>query len=354
MTRFLKKRSHKAGLAPGSMVMVGEAQQGDIRIRMMDYGGDHLNERELADVDETLPIRSKPTVTWVDCGGIHDLEMLTRIGRRFGIHSLAMEDILNTGHRPKFDEFDDHLFIVLKMLDCDAETGRIRSVQVSLVCGDGYLLSFQESEGGAFEPVRSRIRKGRVRLRTSGASYLAYALMDAVVDRYFAVLESIGDRIDDIEQALVAEPERETLHRIHDLKRELIYFRKQARPVRELVAAMRRSESDLLQDDTRVFLGDLYDHAVQVIDTLESFSDMLSGLTDLYISTMSHRMNEVMKVLTLIATIFIPLTFIAGVYGMNFKHMPELGWRWAYAAVLVVMAVIAGAMLAVFRRRKWL
>jgi len=354
MPRFVKKQSHKTGLAPGSLVMVGEPKEAAPRIRRFDFDARRVEERDLAAADLDLPPEAPPTVTWVNIDGLHDMDIIARIGRRFGIHPLTLEDVVNTGHRPKFDDLEEQLFIVFKMLDFDPQTDHIRSEQVSLVCGDGYVVSFQEAEGDVFEPVRSRIRKGRGRIRTAGSSYLAYALMDAAVDRYFSVLETIGERIEDLEREVLSEPDRETVNRIHELKRELIYCRKQVWPMREMVGMVLRSDSDLIRDDLKMFLSDLQDHAVQAVDTLESFRDMLTGLMDLYLSTMSQRMNEVMKVLTLIATIFIPLTFIAGIYGMNFKYMPELEWRWAYFGVLALMAVLGIGMAAVFKYRKWL
>jgi magnesium transporter len=266
----------------------------------------------------------------------------------------VQEDILNTTQRPKFDDYGDYLYAVVKMLRWDAEREEAEIEQVSLVLGKNFVFSFQEREGDVFDPIRHRIRNAKGRIRKMSADYLAYCLIDAIVDGYFVILEHLGDRIEAVEANLVSNPTPQTLREIHALKRESLLLRRSIWPLREVVSGLERTESQLVADATHVYLRDVYDHSVQVIDTMETFRDMLTGMLDTYLSSLSNRMNEVMKVLTIIATIFIPLTFIAGIYGMNFRHMPELQWRWGYAAALVAMAIVAVGMLLHFRRRKWL
>jgi magnesium transporter len=261
---------------------------------------------------------------------------------------------MNTGQRPKMEDFNDYLFIVLKMLSYDEEENETQTEQVSLILSSKFVLSFQESEGDVFDPVRERIRSDRGRIRKMGVDYLAYSLIDAIVDNYFMVLEKIGERIEDIEDELVKNPTPEVLHTIHRLKRELIFLRKSVWPLREVISRLERWESPLIDKSIDIYLRDVYDHTIQVIDALETFRDMLSGMLDIYLSSLSNRMNEVMKVLTIIATIFIPLTLISGIYGMNFRYMPELESPWGYPLVYTVMLAVSAVMLIYFRRKKWL
>jgi magnesium transporter len=352
--RATPRRTKKAGLPPGSLVYVGEWKVESIRITLLDYDEKQFEEKQVGNVEECFPFRKTPTVTWINIDGIHDVEIIGRVGKAFDLHPLLLEDILNTGQRPKFEDYQDCAFLVLKMLSYNDEDQAVETEQVSLVLGPHFVISFQERVGDVFEPVRDRIRNAKGRIRKMGADYLAYALLDAIVDSYFGILERIGDRIEGLEEALVSNPDQRTLHQIHTLKREMITLRRSIWPLRELINGIERSESDLIAESTGVYLRDVYDHTIQIIDTNESFRDMVSGMLDIYLSSISNRMNAVMKVLTIIATIFIPLTFVAGIYGMNFDHMPELKWRWAYPAVWGVMLATAAVMLAYFRRRKWL
>jgi magnesium transporter len=354
LPRFLKRSSKTAGLSPGTLVHVGEQKVETAEISIFSYDSAAQVEKQYVAIDAVPHCRDTPPVTWVNLVGLHDVGVVEKVGRKYDIHPLTMEDIVNTGHRPKVEEFDNYLFIVLKMLTYDQGNDHIASEQVSLVVGQHYLLSFQEKAGDVFDPVRERIRKSRPRIRASGCDYLAYALLDAVVDGYFTILEKLGDKIEQLEIELLGEPSQQTMQRIHYLKREMIYFRKQVWPLREVINTLMREEYGLVNESTRMFFRDVYDHTVQVIDTIESLRDVLSGMLDLYLSTVSNRMNEVMKVLTIIATIFIPLTFIAGIYGMNFKFMPELEWRWSYPLLWLVLFVIFVAMVLYFKRKKWL
>jgi magnesium transporter len=286
--------------------------------------------------------------------GVTQIEILKRIGDCYGLHPLVMEDIVNTDQRPKKEDYGTYLFIVAKMLDT-AGDGKIAAEQISMILGDGWLLTFQEGlAGDPFEPVRERLRTAKGRIRGQGADYLAYALLDAIVDHYFVVLERLADRVELLEEEVVAAPTRSTIRTIHELKQEMILIRKSVWPLRELIGGLERRDSELVQEGTIIYLRDLYDHTVQIIDTVETSREMLSGMLDIYLSSEANRTNEVMKVLTVYATIFMPLTFIVGLYGMNFKYMPELEWHWGYPAVLVFMAAITVGMLLYFRRKQWL
>jgi magnesium transporter len=354
MPKSLRRKSRKAGLPPGTLVHVGEPKTSKVKIRVIDYDESDLQEKEIVNIDECYPFKEKPTVTWINIDGIHDVDIIERIGKNYGIHPLLLEDIVNTEQRPKIEDSEDYLFLILKMLSLDEEDREIKIEQVSLVIGPNYVLSFQEREGDVFDSVRDRIRRARGRIRKMGADYLAYALLDAIVDGYFLILERIGDKIEGLEEDLISHPDTKILQAIHYLKREMIFLRRSVWPLREVISGMSRKESTLIKESTEIFLRDVYDHTIQVIDTIETYRDMVSGMLDTYLSSISNRMNEVMKVLTIFAAIFIPLTFVAGIYGMNFAFMPELGLKWGYFAALAVMASMAISMLIYFRRKKWL
>jgi magnesium transporter len=355
MPRFIKKTSKKTGMPPGSLIHIGERKQEHIRVTVMDYEGDRFGEQTPTDVETVFPLRDEPTTSWINIDGVHDMGVIEKLGQHFLIHPLTLEDTVNTAQRPKIEEFDDYIYVVLKMLQQD-DTGRVRAEQVSLVLGSHFLISFQEVEGDVFDAVRDRIRKGRGRIRTGGSDYLAYALIDSVVDHYVLVLEHLGEKIETLEAQLydARGGETELLHEIFRLKQEIIYLRKQIWPLRETLSHFQKTENPLVQDKNRVFFADIYDHLIQGLDGIDSLREVLSGMQDLCISLAGQRMNEVMKVLTIIATIFIPLSFVAGIYGMNFEVMPELKWRWGYFGVWGLFAVMTTGMLAYFKRRKWL
>jgi magnesium transporter len=354
MPKFIKKSSGKVGLPPGHLMHVGDRMMEKSRIRVFDYDETQIQEKEVKSIKECLPFRDTATTTWINIDGLHDMKLIAEVGTMFNIHPLALEDIVNTGHPPKLEEFDDYILIIMKMLQYVDASGEVMGEQFSMIVGRNYIITFQERVGDVFESVRERLRAGRQRIRSSGTDYLAYTLIDAIVDRYFVILEKVGDHIEQLEDELEINTSPAALHKIRDLKREMIYLRKSVWPLREVVGGFEKSEMPLVQKATGRFLRDVYEHTVQVIDTIESFRDMLSGLLEVYLSTISNKMNEVMKVLTIIATIFIPLTFIAGIYGMNFQFMPELAWKWSYPIVWGVMFVVAVFMVAYFRRRKWL
>jgi magnesium transporter len=282
------------------------------------------------------------------------VDLIRTLGERFDLHPLVLEDVLSTGQRPKFEDFDDYIFMVLKTLHAGDESGHISTEQISVVVGGNFVITFQEVPEDPFEHVRARIRDGKGRIRSMGADYMAYALVDAVVDHYFIVLEQLGDEIEALGEEAVSDPTPDTLHTINSIKRELGSLRRSVWPLREVISAIQRAESELFSEKTEIYLRDVYDHTIQVVETIETFRDTVGGMFDTYLSSVSNRMNEVMKVLTIIATIFIPVTFVAGLYGMNFQRMPELAWPWGYPAALLVMLAIALTMIAYFRRKGWL
>jgi magnesium transporter len=351
----LKKRSAKAGMSPGTLVHVGSEQVGETRIRIIDYDQGSVREKGQADLKACLAFRDTDSVTWIDIEGLKDVGLLERLGDSYGLHPLILEDILNTDQRPKADDMESYIYVVLKMLDFDRTSLEIISEQVSIVFGRNYVISLQEGrEGDLFDPLRERIRGGKGRIRRMGPDYLAYAMLDTIIDHYFLILEKFSERIEALEEELVSDPRPETLHQIHRLKREMIFLRKAAWPLREVINGLEKSESPLIRPGTKIFLRDIYDHAIHIIDSIETYRDMLSGMLDIYLSSVSNRMNQVMKVLTVIATIFMPLTFIAGIYGMNFKNMPEIGWPWGYPLVWLIMLGVAGVMVYFFKKKNWL
>ena len=354
MPKFIKRRSKQPGLAPGTLVHIGEKKTEKTKITLIKYDETSYQEKDVQSIEECFSLEDARTIKWINIDGIHHIETIRKIGDHYSLHPLTLEDILNTEQRPKMDDYEDYIFVVLKMFFYIEEHHELMVEQVSLIFRPGLVISFQEKEGDVFNPIRERMRNTKSRIIRHGSDYLAYALLDAVVDHYFVILERVGERIEYLQEQLIAEQDNQTLQDIHKLKREMIFLRKSAWPLREIINKMEREESPLIQETTVVYLRDIYDHVMQVIDTIETFREMISGMFDLYLTSISNRMNEVMKVLTIIATMFIPLTFIAGVYGMNFRYMPELEWHWGYYAVLVVMAVIGVAMLVYFRRKKWI
>jgi magnesium transporter len=353
MLRFIKRVSKKAGLAPGSLVHIGEKKIEQTRIRLIDYDEETIEERELDEIDACFLYKDTSPVTWINIDGLHEVDIIQKLGDRFGLHPLILEDIVNTGQRPKMEDLEDYLFLIIKMLTYDDEEMLVKAEQFSLVLGPNYVISFQEEVGDVFEQVRERLRKGKGRIRKRGADYLLYALIDAIVDNYFVVLERIAEQVESLEDRIMTDPSNDLLQKIHHLKRELIFLRKSVWPLREAISALERSESDIVEDKTAIYLRDVYEHTIQVVDTIETFRDMVSGMLDVYLSSVSNRMNEVMKVLTIIATIFIPMTFLAGIYGMNFKNMPELEWKLGYPILWCIIIVVGLILVLYFKRKKW-
>lgn len=350
----ISKRSSKAGLPPGTLMFLGERKTEQSTIEIIEYDAQYITEKKTTDYRESFPYKDSEKVAWLNIYGLHDIEMIKAIGHHYEIHNLILEDLLNTDQRPKIEILGHKIFIVLKMLIFDEKEQKIETEQISLVLGNSYVLTFQEKEGDIFDPLRSRLRNAAGRLRNEKSDYLAYAILDIVVDNYFIILEKLGEIIENYEEILMSNSEEQILNKIYTLKREILFLRKSVWPLREVISKLERSETEIIGEKTTPYMRDLYDHTIQVIDTVETYRDMITGLLDLYLTTVSNKMNEVMKVLTIIATIFIPLTFIAGVYGMNFENMPELGWKYAYHIVMATMLVVAIAMLYYFRRKKWL
>lgn len=348
------RRSKKAGLPPGTLVHIGERRTEHIRTHLIHFNEHEFDETTFDGVGGIPPALAEDRVTWINISGIHDTEAVAGVGRQFGIHPLVQEDIVNTSQRPKMEDFEDHIFVVTKMLHHVPNSEGLRIEQVSLIVGSNYVLSFQEFEGDAFESIRNRLRAGKGRIRKQGADYLAYALLDALVDNYFAVVENLGEEIEALEAGLVANPEKSLLHAINTIKRDLIFLRRSIWPLREVLSALMRDSPRVIKPETGVYIRDVYDHTIQVVDIIETFRDIVGGMMDIYLSSLSNRMNEVIKFLTIIGTIFIPLTFIVGIYGMNFEYMPELGWRYGYFAVMLFMLAVSLGLLAFFRRKGWI
>jgi len=350
-------RQHAPGTAPGTLAPAAPPDE-PVRARYAEYSTDTLAEDEL-DRPETLPVATADLTQWLDIEG-HDVDVITALGQRLDIHPLALEDVVNVGQRSKSEDFESALFVVLDRFYTESDSDEINKEQISLIVQPHVLLSVREQRSDLFDPVRMRLRNGKPRIRGGGTGYLAYALIDTVVDHLFPLLEEIGDRIETIEESLLDDPSPKHVTALHTLRHQLLLIRKSVWPMRETLNGLFRSEHELFNDETRLYLRDVADHVTMAADIVETLRDMVSSLMDLYLSSVSNRMNEIMKVLTIIATIFIPLSFIAGLYGMNFDpsaspwNMPELGWYWGYPAALTVMGLVAVGLLAFFRRRGWL
>jgi magnesium transporter len=355
---YIGKRYHRPGTAPGTLRPLEKPGAGPVRVTVIDYSPDRCEEKQVASIEEVFPYRDTPTVTWINVEGLHDVELLQKLGRHFGFHPLALEDVLNCGQRPKIEDYGDYHFMVMKSLSRKKKeeegTAELGIEQISFFLAGNYVITLQEEPGDSFEAVRERIRHGATgQMRRMGPDYLLYALVDALIDEFFPVLESYGERVEELEDEVILRPEPAVLNEIHRIKRELLLLRRTAWPEREVINALQREEAHLIKAETRVFLRDCYDHTIQVIDMIETYRDLASGLLEVYLSSTSNRLNEVMKVLTIISTIFIPLNFIAGVYGMNFHRMPELSWAFGYPMALGLMAVTAGSLVVYFRRKGW-
>lgn len=353
-----KRRSiaPKVGVSPGTLLHIGEVRVEQVKIRVIRYTEESLEELVNPPLAQLPELVAQPGVTWIDVEGL-DAAIVAEVGRLFELHPLILEDVLNTNQRPKLEDYGDYLCVIAKALSLPKNNADYDSEQISLILGARYVLSFRESAvngNDVFAGVYDRLVHARGKLRSRGADYLFYALLDNMVDYYFLVLEQIGETIEEVEEQIVVRPNSGLLQELHRLKRDMLYIRKAVWPMRELVSGLGRGESRHIEDATHIYLRDLYDHVIQVIETVEIYRDMLSGMQDIYLSSISNRMNEVMKLLTIISTIFIPLTFIAGVYGMNFENMPELKWEYGYYGVLLIMLGLALAMAVYFRRRRWL
>lgn len=348
-----KRTSSKAGLPPGTLIHIGDRTGDPVRFTVILFDETGYEEAECATPEEIFAKIDDRRTAWINVTGLEQTDRIQAVCEHFGLHPLTQEDIVNTEQRPKVEEFEDYLYLVIKMLMADAP-GDISAEQVSIIIGKNRVISFQETPGDVFESIRNRLRTGKGRIRKGGADYLLYSLVDAIVDGYFDVFEKLGDWIEIVEEELVTDPAPATLQKINTLKRDLLHLRKAIYPVREVAARLERGDSELIGDWTLIYFKDVYDHVVQVADTMETYRDMAGGMLDIYLSSVSNRMNEVMKVLTIIATIFIPLTFVVGLYGMNFEYMPELTHPWGYPAVILVMVIIAVIEIAYFRMKRWI
>jgi magnesium transporter len=355
MPKLIKRRSKKIGLPPGTPVHIGEKKIEEPKITILDYDDRHFEEREVKAIDECFVFKDKPTITWINVEGVHRMDIIEKLGNCFGLHPLVLEDIMNTDQRPKMEIYGDYIYVVLKMLYSRDKNHSIEAEQVSLILGSNFVISFQEGrEGDVFDPVRERIRNGKGLIRKMGSDYLTYSLLDTIVDHYFLILETLGEKVELLEEELMTSPTNNTLQEIQKFRNGISLARRAVWPLREVTIGLERKESPLIKETTEIYLRDVYDHTVQVMDTIEVYRETVSGMLDIYLSSVSNRLNSVMKVLTIIATIFMPLTFIAGIYGMNFKFMPELEWRWGYPAVWVIIVLIGVSMLIYFKKKKWL
>ncbi len=354
MNNSRKKRSKKSGLPPGTPIHIGEQHTDPVQIHSVTYSIGSIQEHDLTEKDKITSSQSDSTLTWVRVQGVHDIAPLKHVAAGFHLHPLVLEDLVNTEQRAKLEDYDQYLFLVLKNINWDKKTRSLRTEQISLILGRNFVLSFQEGIHDLFQAVHARLHNDKGRLRTQGSDYLFYALLDAVVDHYFFVLEALGEEIEELEERVIEHTRQESLQSLHELKREMILLRKAIWPLREVVGQLSRGESSLIDPTTRVYLRDVYDHTVQIVETIETYREMLTSILEIYLTSLSNKLNEIMKVMAMIATLFIPLTLIAGIYGMNFKYMPELEWTWGYPLVLAFMALCSGGMLLFFRRKHWL
>jgi magnesium transporter len=353
MDTITNKYSSKAGLPPGSLVHIGEKKSEVAQIKILNYSEDSCEEKSLDINDVSLFQLDKSNLYWISVEGIHDVNILEKLGNYFGIHPLVLEDIMNTKQRPKIENYEEYTFVVVKKLFYDNKIDEFTNEQESFILAENYIISFSEGKTELYNPVRERIKEGVNRFRKMGVDYLLYTLLDVIVDNYFVALEELGDTTEILEDELVSNPSPDTLQAIHKLREQLLYLHKSVWPLREVIGSLERSVTSLVKESTEIYIRDLYDHVIQVMDTTETLRDILSGMLDMYLSSVSNRMNEIMKVLTIISTVFIPLSFIVGLYGMNFKNMPEYNWPWMYTVVWIIIILVATLMLVFFKKKKW-
>jgi len=352
VSKITRNISKKAGYPPGTLMYVGSQKGAKVRIELVEYNETSFLEKEADAITYSFKFK-KDAVTWLNITGVHQTDIIAKIGKFLGLHPITLEAIADTSQRPKTEDFGDYLFVLLKMAYYSEEKKELDVEQVSLMVGPDYVISFQESENNAFKQIKERIRKAKGKTRQMGSDYLAYMLIDAIVDNYFVILEQIGEEIEQLEEKVLENPTPEILARVYRLKHELLFIRKSVWPMREVISNLQEGGSKIIRKQTSLYLKDIYEHTIEVIDTIEIFRDMVAGMLDIYLTSVSNKLNEIMKVLTVISTIFIPLTFIVGLYGMNFDYMPELRMKMAYPALWAVMISLSLLMVAFFRRRKW-
>ena len=344
----------KIGLAPGALIHLGERKTERLAISLIEYGESEITERQFQSLSDSQAYEPHLPVLWLNVHGLHEPEVMAEIGRRFKLHPLVLEDILNTNQRPKIDDYGDYLFLVARFFEIDSETRQIGSDQVSLILGPNFVLTFQERPSGRFDPIRERLRQNRGQIRRLGADYLAYSLLDAVVDRYFTILEDIGERTEELENVMLEQPRPGALHEVHQLKRETLMMRRSIWPLREVINSLTRADDRFFRPETRPYLRDVYDHTVHAIESLEGNRDMIAGMLDIYLSSVSNRVNQEVRALTVVAIIFMPATLISGVFGMNFKNMPILDWPLGFPIAIGLMAAVAATLSVIFWRRRWI
>lgn len=354
MTSIIKKRGKKYGLSPGSLVLTEEPKDTKVKVQLIEFDADMLKIKDNASLDECVFSKEHPPVTWINITGIHDIQLVAKIGTHLKLHPLVLEDILSNVQRSKVDNYKDTLYIVMRQLDFNSESEQLKDSQISLILGKDFVISFLEAETDLFAPVVNRLKVKNSRLRTRGADYLCYALIDCIIDYYFITLANFDEVLDRVEEKLLDRPNPKTIKKILAVKRQILTLRRAIWPTREIISQLQRLESNLISKTTRFYLQDVYDHSIQAIETIESFRDISSSLIEVYVSSLSYKMNEIMKVLTIMATIFVPLTFIASIYGMNFNNIPELQWKYGYFYALFLMLAVGFGMLYYFRRKKWI
>jgi len=353
MTTSSKKISNKAGLPPGTLVHIGKKRTNKVKLSVIDFTPDEFQEFDCETVEETSPFKKSNSISWINVDGLHDLQVIEEIGKNFELHPLLLEDLVNTDHRPKMEEFDNCIFFNLKMLGLSPNKKSVVSEQVSFVLGDSWLISFQEQEGDIFDDLRNRLRHSKGIIRTRKIDYLLYRLIDTIVDNYFFITEYFSEMSEQMEEVVIKNADNDMLLKIQSLKKQIQKFKKSVHPLREAVTSLQK-DSDLISPENQRYFNDVHEHIIQLSENIESQREVMSNIMDLYLSGQSNNMNQVMKVLTIIATIFIPLTFVAGIYGMNFDYMPELHWEYGYLGIWILMLVMIIIMVIFFRRKKWL
>ena len=349
-----KKRKKKVGLPPGSLIYTGDKVKEKTKIKITDYNEEFYDFQETSEIQKDFTKIEKKLIRWIDVYGLAEVKVIEEIGRQFNFHPLVLEDILSPNQRPKLEDYGSYLFVVIKKLIWNIEEDKFEYEQIGIVLGEDYVISFQERDTDLFNPIYERIHVPKGRVRLMKADYLFYILIDIIIDNYFIVLEKVGEDIENMEDILIRNPEPETLQLIYQLKRSSIELRKSIWPIREVINKLQREQSNLIRDELQIYLRDIYDHIFRISDLLENYRDIIFGMLDMYLSSVSNRMNDIMKVLTIISTIFIPLSFLAGFYGMNFRYMPELVQPFAYPILIMIMSSIALVMLYFFKRKKWI
>ncbi len=355
LKNLINRHSRKVGLDSGTPLYTGDVPKKEVSISLIEYSQLNVEERQVSSISEAMNTCSENNITWINIDGLSNGKIMEDVGSIFKLHPLYLEDMLNTAQRPKFEDCGNYFFVILKMLYYATNKQDLNIEQVSLIVGENIVISIQEDKiGDVFDSVRERIRHNKGRIRKMKSDYLAYSLIDAIVDNYFVILEELGEKVENLETLIIKVPGPKVVEKMHYLKQKIIFLRKSIWPLREVIGMLIREENMLIQANTKIYLRDVYEHTIQVIEIIETCRDMVSGLLDIYLSSISNKLNEIMKVLTMISTIFIPLSFIASFYGMNFKFMPELDWKLGYPLVILVMLLISGTMLIFFKRKRWL